>query len=473
MNSLTSKEKWSYAVGNIPFSVKEAAFTNFVVFYYTQVLGLSGSLAGIAMFISLLWDGISDPVVGSWSDQFRSRWGRRHPLLVAGSIPSVLLFLALFSPPDGLTEIGVFIWLLFASALLRTTLTIYFIPYTAMGAELSNHYDERTTIAKARVTCGWIAGMLLPAVGFSIFFQPVDGIDGRLVKENYIHYGIMSAGVAALAAWVCIAGTRSVIPRLPVSLSTKGFSWKDPITDFRSVYGNRNFRISIGSNLSFGMSTGAYATLSLYLATYLWELSSAQLAGLVIPTALATLLAFTTLGPLSRRLDKPTVLVLCSLGLAANTCWLFGGRLLNILPPPGDDALYLLIALNTCIGVFMVVSLQVVSASLAADILDQIELETGLRREGVVFSVGAFVSKATIGAGALIAGIVVELSGILPSSVPGAVGADVLNSLTQFSLFILAGFALLALVFIKQLKLSRIDHELIQTRLREHSATPA
>ena len=103
MASLTGLEKWSYAVGNVPLSVKEAAFANFVVFYYTQVNGLSGSLAGLAMFFALTWDAISDPVVGSWSDSFRSRWGRRHPLLVAGALPTTVLFLALFAPPQGMS----------------------------------------------------------------------------------------------------------------------------------------------------------------------------------------------------------------------------------------------------------------------------------------------------------------------------------------------------------------------------------
>ncbi len=171
MASLTGLEKWSYAVGNVPFSVKEAAFANFVVFYYTQVNGLSGSLAGLAMFFALTWDAISDPVVGSWSDNFRSRWGRRHPLLVAGALPTTALFLALFAPPQGMSEMGIFAWLLGVSILLRTTLTVYFVPYTAMGAELSTDYDQRTAIAKARVTLGWIAGMALPAIAFTFFFN--------------------------------------------------------------------------------------------------------------------------------------------------------------------------------------------------------------------------------------------------------------------------------------------------------------
>ena len=172
MNSLSAREKWSYAVGNVPFSVKETAFANFVVFYYTQVNGLSGSLAGLAMFMALVWDAITDPIVGSWSDNFRSRWGRRHPLLVAGALPTTVLFLGLFAPPDGLSEVGIFAWLLGISILLRTTLTLYFVPYTAMGAELSTDYDQRTTIAKARITLGWVAGMSLPAIAYTIYFQP-------------------------------------------------------------------------------------------------------------------------------------------------------------------------------------------------------------------------------------------------------------------------------------------------------------
>ena len=119
----------------MPFAVKDAAFVNFVVFYYTQVHGLSGTLSGLAMFIALSWDAVSDPVVGSWSDNFRSRWGRRHPLLLAGGIPTALLFLALFAPPEQFGEVGIFAWLLGVSILLRTFLTIYFIPYSAMGAE--------------------------------------------------------------------------------------------------------------------------------------------------------------------------------------------------------------------------------------------------------------------------------------------------------------------------------------------------
>ncbi len=157
MRPVTALEKWSYAIGNIPSAVKDTAFGTFVVFYYTQVLGLSGTLAGLAAFIALSWDAISDPIVGSWSDRVRSRWGRRHSLMLLGAPPTAFLFLALFNPPAALTgETSLFLWLLGVSLLLRTCLTIYFVPYQAMGAELAEDYDVRTELAKARITVSWM-----------------------------------------------------------------------------------------------------------------------------------------------------------------------------------------------------------------------------------------------------------------------------------------------------------------------------
>lgn len=472
MNSINAIEKWSYAVGNVPFSIKEAVYANFVIFYYTQVNGLSGSLAGLAMFISLVWDAISDPIVGSWSDNFRSSWGRRHPLLILGAIPSTLLFFALFAPLSHLSELGIFTWLLVVSILLRTAMTIYFVPYTAMGAELSTDYDQRTIIAKARITIGWIAGMALPAIAYSFFFKSQDGIDGRLLADNYWNFGILSALIAGLTAAICIIGTRSVIPKLPLGDVSKIFNWSDPYDDLKTIMINRNFRISIGSNLAFGMTTGVYATLSLYLSTFFWELSTAQLAGLVVPTAIATFIAFIALGNLSSRFDKPALLAFCSIILAINSLWLFAGRLFDLLPENNDPMLYLLIALNTAFGVLMIVSLQILSASFGADILDEIELKTGKRQEGVLFSVGAFLSKSTIGAGALVAGIAIDLIGIESTSLPGQVSADVLQALGWFTLIITVGFALIGFLFVSQLRLSRSDHARIRIALDTKNKEP-
>ena len=466
MSRLTPVEKWTYAIGNIPFSVKDAAFVNFVVFYYTQVQGLSGTLTGLAMFIALSWDAISDPIVGSWSDSFRSRWGRRHPLLVLGGIPTALLFLALFPPELQLGQTGLFLWLVIVSIMLRTFLTIYFIPYSAMGAELSTDYDERTVIAKARVTMGWFAAMLMAAGALTFIFQGDGDSDGRLIASNYTVYGVVSALVAGLTALCCIFGTRSVIPRLPVAdKNAPHFSLRNTLQDFKDAVKNYNFRVTIAASLAFGMSAGIYTTISLYMGTYFWEFSADQLAAMVVPTAIGTLLAFSALNTLGKRFDKPQLMQAAALILAVNSAWMVLGRLLGLLPENGHMLLFVLQLITTLVAVFVIVMLQVLSASLTADILDEQELENGKRQEGVFFAANAFIGKATTGLGALVAGIIVDLAGIEAGSEPGTVAREALSSLGWMSMILIFVLPLIAFVSFRRVRLSRADHARIREQL--------
>lgn len=474
MRSLTALEKWSYAIGNMPYAVKDAAFVNFVIFYYTQVQGLSGSLAGLSAFIALSWDAISDPIVGSWSDTVRTRWGRRHPLILLGGIPFALMFLLVFSPPQGLGQFSMFLWLTVVAVLLRTFLTIYFIPYSAMGAELSTDYDERTVIAKARVTMSWIAGMALPAIAFTVFFESSDISDGRLIAENYHAYGVFSALVAAITIVVCVWGTRTMIDRLPQSTSSvSGLSLRRTVDDFKLALTNRNFRMTVGTNLAFGMASGVYVTLALYMGTYFWEFSSDQLAGLVVPMALGTVLAFSLVARLGARFDKATLMAACSLGIMFNAIWFTGLRLLDLLPENGHPVIYPLQILNTVLGVFTIAGLQMLGISLLADILDEQELNTGLRQEGVFFAASTFVQKATTGVGALVAGVVVDMAGIAAGSQPGEVPERTLQLLGWFFVSITGVLAFIAFVYASRVRLGRQAHAQVRQRLNAQQATTA
>ena len=225
----------------------------------------------------------------------------------------------------------------------------------------------------------------------------------------------------------------------------------------------------MGANLAFGMCAGVYTTLSLYLGTYFWEFSTDQLAGLVIPTALATFLAFIILNRLGRRFDKPALLAAASFALAMNLLWFIGARLLGLLPENGHPLIYPLQWLNVGIGVMLIITLQVLGISLAADILDEQELMTGRRQEGVVFAAGSFVGKATTGAGSLLAGIVIDLSGMAPGLQPGEVGQSVLQSLGWFATVVVSGLALVAFVFFTRLRLSRADHARVTSQLAARS----
>lgn len=466
MRILTPLEKWSYAVGNMPYAVKDVAFNSFVVFYYTQVQGLSGTLAGIAMFVALVWDAISDPIVGSWSDRVRSRWGRRHPLLVAGGIPTALMFVALFHPPGGIGQTAMFLWMTLSAILLRTFLTVYFIPYSALGAELSSDYDERTVISKARVSMAWLAGMLLPALAFALIFISDGTSDGRLVASNYTHYGIISTIIALASVLFCVWGTRTVIDRLPQGEDNPtAFSLKQPLSDLKTAFGNHNFRMKVCASLAFGMAAGVAITLGLYVGTYFWEFSTDQLAGLVVPTAVGTLMGFVLLGRLGKHFDKPTILGAAAVALSINASWMICARLLGWLPDNGHIIIYGMAIVQTAISTFLIITLQVLSISIVADILDEQELNTGQRQEGVFFAASAFVSKATSGVGALVAGVVIDIAGLETGAEPGTVSTGVLQSLGLFTIVPVAILALVAFGFYRAIHMNREDHRRVQEQL--------
>ena len=149
---LTLPNRLSYGLGGAVYAVKEAAYVMFVLLFYTQVLGLSGTATGIVLSLSLVWDAVSDPMVGSWSDRYKSRWGRRHPFMIYATVPMGLGFVALFAPPDFVLDSQLWLagWLLGCSLWIRTALTFFSIPHYTLVAEISQDYHERSALMGQR-----------------------------------------------------------------------------------------------------------------------------------------------------------------------------------------------------------------------------------------------------------------------------------------------------------------------------------
>jgi hypothetical protein len=123
----------------------------FILFFYTQVLGLSGALTGVALAIALVVDAVTDPMVGVWSDNLRrAPLGRRHTLMAASIAPFAGAFAALFNPPAGLTQVQLFVWLLCFAIITRIGITLWTIPFYATGVELSRDSAERSKLSATR-----------------------------------------------------------------------------------------------------------------------------------------------------------------------------------------------------------------------------------------------------------------------------------------------------------------------------------
>ena len=146
--------KLSFAASGTASGLIGNGLSYFLLLYYSQVLGLDPALAGLAMMISLIFDAVSDPLVGRWSDRLRHRLGRRHPFLFASIVPIALAYYLIWDPP-ALSQFGLFAYLLAVSVVLRLAITMHSVPFNALLPEITSDYDQRTTLMNYSYSAAW------------------------------------------------------------------------------------------------------------------------------------------------------------------------------------------------------------------------------------------------------------------------------------------------------------------------------
>ncbi len=313
--------RFAFAFGQIPEGVQSTAFGFFLLYFYNQVLGLSGFLASTAIVIALIVDAVVDPIVGSLSDSTRGRWGRRHPYMYGAAIPFAACFYLLFAPPAGLSELGIFAWLLFFSIATRVTQSCYSIPHTAMTAELATEYDERTLLSALRSLMGSVGTLLVFLLGLQGYFKATDIYpNGQLNPGAYPAFGAMFAMIICVGVWISALGTHDRIPSLPQAKTTANpFSVLQVLREMRQAFALRSFNVMVTTCVLWGMTMGMVAALSLYLGTLYFQFTLVQIswsfpasvAGGFVGAALAT--------PLTRVFREKKTLLMA--GLAWYAIW--------------------------------------------------------------------------------------------------------------------------------------------------------
>ncbi len=468
------RTKALYGSGSIAEGTKNFAFNIFLLFYYNNVLGLSGSLSGLAIFIALCVDAVTDPLVGSISDGYRSRWGRRHPFMFVSALPMAVCFWLLFSPPQ-LSDTGLFLWLCCFAIGVRASMTLYSIPSNSMVAEMTTHYDERTSLVSWRYLMGWLGGISTTLVAYLYFFAPADGFeDGRLNPAAYIGFGTFCAFVIFTAIILCTLGTRDVIPTLHQPTTTEPPSLARFMREFRETFSNRSYRMVVFATMSASIAGGFNDVVGLYVNTYFWEFTTAELSLFPFPIAISIVIAFLGTRRLTERFDKrPAVLALTTFAVIAGPLPIFV-RLLGYMPANGDPLLLPLILLHASIVVTPLVAIGIIASSMVADSADEGELLTGHRREGMYSSAIAFSLKAASGIGTLAAGIALDLIAFPRGAVSGQVPPDKVVNLGLAVGPGLMVFYALTLFFASKYQLTRARHTeilaLLDARKRGGSA---
>jgi Na+/melibiose symporter-like transporter len=415
----------SYGFGAGAYGIKDGGFSYFLLLFYSQVIGVDARLVGLAITVALVIDAIVDPVIGYWSDNFRSRWGRRHPFLYASALPTAGIYFLVWDPPSGWSQTSLFWYLLCLASLTRISISLYEIPSTALGPELAKSYDERSALFGWRLFFAWSIGSIMTVANFTLIFPAfaTSAIpNGQFNRDAYELYGIIASVLIFVAIMASALGTHSHIKHMRAPQAQRALGLKAIFREIFDTIANRDFTALFMAAIFGAIATGISASLSFYFSAYFWGFTSEQI-GLITMSVFASAAIGGGMSPLvSRRLGKQRGAVVIGLlaGLALPLPIIL--RLFGLLPPNGDPAIFWIVFFVTMIDVGLIICFQALTASMLADLVEQAEVRTGRRNEGIFFAANTFIRKAVQGLGVMAASFVLTLAqfpkGANPSQVP-------------------------------------------------------
>jgi GPH family glycoside/pentoside/hexuronide:cation symporter len=464
-----------YGFGQMAEGVIGASFEAFVFFYYSQVLGLSAPLCGLALLIAIFSDAITDPLVASVSDGWRSRWGRRHPFMMAAIVPLAGSLIGIFSPPAALGEWALFAWLTVCAVLLHATLTIYHIPHMALGAELTSDYVGRTRIVAYRAFFQLVsAGAVIP-ICFAVFFQPSEAFEnGQLDPSSYPMMAIALASVASIAIAATSLGTWSRIPWL---IGEQGEPQRTGLSRILSELAvalrSPNYRALFGGFLVLLVGRSITGVLGVHLLTYYWLLSPDEIMGWGTVGLVGSLVGVPAWAGIAPRVGKKETLLI---GLGVSSLALAAPPLLHLvgLFPARESPLFFgAILLSGFLAQFMWAANMVVVGSMIADLADEYEMHAGRRQEGILFAGLSFSYKLARALAVQVAGLATAWLGLEAGIDPEEIAGETARSIALLyglPTLLFTGLSLAALSFYS---LSEEDVRGIQRAAEERRASEA
>ncbi len=434
-----TRVKLAYALGDHSLNLALSTLSLFYLFFLTEVAGLRPGLASFVLLVGRALDAVSDPLMGRLSDVTPWRWGRRRPYLALGAVPFGASFALLWLDLGPSPQASKFLFYTGIYLLHSLASTVLTVPYVALLPELSLDYQERTSLSTYRAAASTLAIVLA-----AMAFRPLAGAFGGGAP------GYAGAGVVT-SAWL-------TLPWIFVYRATRerpGFQ-RPPETTFargmRVLFANRSYRRLVGFYVCSRITMDLVGAMFLFWFTY-WIARPGDFEltlGLLLLAAAASLPLWLRL---SAYLDKRTVFLIGTSGWLVAQCILFAAG-------PGWSRLTIL-AVGVLAGVGFAVT-DVLPWSMLGDVIDEDELATGERREGIYSGSFAFLRKLTGASAVSLAGVGLEVAGFVPGRTQSP---DVLFAIRALVGLVPAGFLGLALWIASGYRLDRATHGAIRAAL--------
>ena len=455
--------------GTVPGQHKDWAFNTLLLLFYSQILGLPATVAAFALALSLIIDAISDPLVGGLSDNFRSRLGRRHVFMLASILPTGLSVFALFQPPEELSQTLLAAWMITFTVLTRLSFTFFSVPYAALAAELSEHYEERTTIMTYRIALGWLVGAVFIFCMYSLMFtSTAEHTNGLLDPRHYAGFGLLLS--VLMMGWMTITtlGTLNQIPYLPQP--TEGLPrirLASLLTQTLSALQNRNFRLLFLATLLSAAINGTGQVFDIYMNLYFWQFGTDDIRWFSF-ALLGAAMAFVSVGWLQTLFEKHQIMMYAMSLLMVMAMLKVGLRFLQVWPENGEPSLLPMLVVQASIMAYGGSLVLIMFASMIADIVDEQEHLTSMRQEGT-FSAGvSLAGKSTTGLGLIIGGLLLDWLIALPAdATPETITSDVVIRLGVVDGLLVPAFYLIPILLIRNYRLDRHQLSRLQQQIRQ------
>ena len=460
--------RWVFASGGIgPGLIDNAHY--FVLIFYNQILGLSGSLTGIALAVGLLFDAISDPLTGFLSDNWKSRWGRRHPFLYASILPAVIFYFLLWHPPDFIRgENLLFLYLIVCNIGLRLGLTLFVIPSYAIIAEITSDYDERTRLVGYMTSAFSVVGNGMSVAMYAFWLVPTpENADGVLNAAGYGEAGLFGAIAIGVSILIFCVGLHKFIPRLKQYRNAASLAPKEFFRQSVDVIRDASLRAMGMAGILYYTASGTYAVLWVYIYSFFWEFSSEEISLLVVPMVIGGMALIPLLPRITFKREKKNVAILMFLGASLINAIPILLRLLGLFPENGSDTLFWMMMVAGFFETLLFLMLDAIWISMVTDIAEQNEVNTGRRSEGIILSTLSFVQKCASALGTLAGGLIIDFIAFPENAIVGQVSSDTLFDLGLVYGPLILTLYLAACFFVSRYRISREDFSTALTELEK------
>lgn len=415
-----TKDMWTYSSGEVANSLIANGIAGFAMLYYTDALGLSPTWAGWAMFLAILWDGITDPVMGHISDNTRSRFGRRHQYMLLGGIAMVLSFFFIWAVPAVFrtSELRLFWYLVVINIIMRTGYTVFVVPMTALGFEMCQDYTGRTKIQGVKTITNMVANLCGPAFAWTVFFPN----KGTSVKDpaNYLHMGMAFSIISLISVCFVVFITRKYIVDSR-GIKTTGSSPLAFFKDMFEIVTDRFPRWVFAFSIVVILGVGLVAGLQMYLYEHFMHLDGIQKTITHGGTMVGMMTGAAFCSRVAKRLDKKKTVYV------GGAITLISGLVLTALFVPElikPEQTLAVAGLNVPIAMITFaflnstywfgngVMLPVVT-SMMADVSEINEIKTGINKDGAYAAMYSLAMKISQSVSALILGYALTFVGFV------------------------------------------------------------